>query len=159
MHRHLSRFFFCSGVAGLRWAYRALFVDRHTGKVVCPRLGPISLFGKYAFRSSFCIHMKTKFERRDCLFALPVNKKEVIRQKTRFYSSFARARRFSAVAFSPCLSRERPSRCSKLEFWTFNRFLILFFLQIQKSQNTNNYKLLVRKMEKGNAGTNFKKKT
>ena len=39
---------------------------------------------------------------------LSTKRKSSIR-KTRFYSSFARARRFSAVAFSPCLSRERAS--------------------------------------------------
>ena len=33
----------------------------------------------------------------------------------------------------------------------------ILFLQIQKSQNTKNYKFLVREREKGNAGTIFPK--
>jgi len=67
---------------------------------------------------------------------LSTKRKSSIR-KTRFYSSFARARRFLAVAFSPCLSRERPSRCSKLEFLNFKRFLIYFFC------NSKNHKIQI----------------
>ena len=101
------------------------------GNAICS----ISLFENQAFRSSFCIRTKKISERRDCLFALPVNKKEVINQKNTFLFEFcSRSTVFgcclsalpdegkavemletsqntsvhASVFFSPCLTRERP---------------------------------------------------
>ena len=60
-----------------------------------------SLFENQAFRSSFCIRTKKNSERRDCLFALPVNKKEVINQKNTFLFEFcSRSTLFGCCLFA-----------------------------------------------------------
>ena len=45
----------------------------------------------------------------------------------------------------------------KTRVFDFLAFSYYYFLQIQKSQKTNNYKFLVREREKGNAGAKIPK--
>ena len=72
-----------------------------------------SLFENQAFRSSFCIRTKKISEHRDCLFALPVNKKEVINQKNTFLFEFcSRSTLFGCCLFLPD-DIKRMSRCFK----------------------------------------------
>jgi beta-glucosidase/6-phospho-beta-glucosidase/beta-galactosidase len=117
----------------------------------------ISLFENQAFRSSFCIRTKKISERRDCLFALPVNKKEVINQKNTFLFEFcSRSTLFGCCLFALPVEGKAVEML-KTRVFDFLAFSYYYFLQNQKSQKTNNYKFLVREREKGNAGTNFPK--